>query len=205
LSDHDLIVITAPSGTGKTTLIRRLLKEVEGIDFSVSVTTRPMRDGETEGEDYHFVDPERFAGMVAAGQLLEWAEVHGRKYGTSARMVDESLARGRDVLLDVDTQGAESIRRLRPEAVLIFIMPPDFETLSSRLRGRGLDPAEDVARRIGNAYSEVKKYVNYDYVVINDTIERALGALSDIVRSRRLLRRRQEEACRRILATFPGF
>jgi len=203
LSDNDLIVITAPSGTGKTTLIRRLLKEIEGLDFSVSVTTRPMRDGEVEGRDYHFIDPPRFESMVAAGELLEWAEVHGRRYGTSARVVDDSLARGRDILLDVDTQGAESIRNLRPEAVLIFIMPPDFETLSSRLRGRGLETAEDVARRIGNAYREVTRYVNYDYVVVNDTIDRALASLAGIVRARRALRRRQDEACRRIMATFP--
>ncbi len=204
MSSGDLIVITAPSGTGKTTLIRRLLAGVDGIDFSVSVTTRPKREGEVEGRDYHFVSSDRFDRMVAAGELLEWAEVHGRKYGTGARQVDESLAAGRDVLLDVDTQGAESIRRLRPGAVLVFIMPPDFETLAGRLKGRGLEPDEEVDRRIGAASSEVGKYVQYDYVVINDTIERALRALEGIVLARRSLRARQEEACRRIVATFPG-
>jgi len=203
LSKGDLIVITAPSGTGKTTLIRRLLTEIEDLKFSVSVTTRPKREGEVEGRDYHFVPHERFDRMAAAGELLEWAEVHGQKYGTAARQVDESLAAGRDVLLDVDTQGAESIRRLRPGAVLVFIMPPDFETLAGRLKGRGLESPEEVALRIGAASVEVGKYVRYDYVVVNDTIERAVRALAGIVLARRSLRSRQEETCRRIVATFP--
>jgi len=195
-------VVSAPSGTGKTTLIRALLVKVPDLKFSVSFTTRPMRQGERDGIDYHFVDDARFDAMVAAGEMLEWAQVHGRRYGTGARQVDEVLLGGNDILLDVDTQGGRSVRSLRPDSVFVFIMPPDYRTLEQRLRGRGGAAPEEVARRIGNARQEMERYVEYDYVVINDTLPEALGALEAIVLSRRRRRQRMEADCRRVMETF---
>lgn len=197
-----MFVISAPSGTGKTTLIRRLLEQVPGIDFSVSFTTRPRRHDERDGVDYRFVDAGRFDRMIQGGDLLEWARVHGQRYGTSARAVERSLANGRDVLLDIDSQGAASIRRVRPEAVLIFILPPDFETLKARLHTRGLESDEEMQRRIRGARQESERYVDYDYVVINDSFETAARDLEAIVLAHRSRRQRQEETCRRILESF---
>lgn len=202
MSNGDLFVVSAPSGTGKTTLIRKLLSNVAGIDFSVSFTTRQMRAGEREGVDYHFVDDDRFSLMVDSGEFLEWAQVHGRHYGTSARLVDASLQRGHDVLLDIDTQGAASVRALRGDAVLIFILPPDRATLEARLAGRGLESAGEVGRRLGNAREELEKYVNYDHLVINDDLEAALRELEGIVLSYRSRVARRRETCRSILASF---
>ena len=202
MSERDLFVVTAPSGTGKTTLIRRLLADLDGIDFSVSYTTRPRRPGETEGVDYHFVDRAAFDRMVGEGGFLEWAEVHGQRYGTSTRLVDASLTAGRDVLLDVDTQGAASVRRLRAGAVLIFILPPDFGALERRLRERGLESEEAIERRLRNARAEVEHVKEFDYVVINDSLDDALTRLEAIVEAHRGRLSRQRQACEKILATF---
>ena len=202
MSDRDLFVVSAPSGTGKTTLIREVLARVVDIDFSVSYTTRRARDNEQDGVDYHFVEDAEFDRMLESDELLEWAEVHGRRYGTCGRSVDESLSKGRDVLLDIDTQGADSVRHRRPEAVTIFIMPPDFETLDRRLRGRGQEVEKEIQRRIGNARREVERYVDYDYVVINDSLEEARDALQGILLARKSLCRRLEPECRRIVETF---
>jgi guanylate kinase len=199
LSSSDLFVVTAPSGAGKTTLIRRLLADLPDIYFSVSYTTRAMRAGEKEGVDYHFVQRAEFDRMAQAGEFLEWAEVHGCRYGTSARLVDGSLSRGRDVLLDVDTQGASSVRKLRAGAVLIFILPPDFATLKRRLEGRRLESPEEVERRIANARAEVEKYGGFDYVVINDSLEEALHRLEAILLAHRSRTARQKEVCARIV------
>lgn len=197
-----MFVVSAPSGTGKTTLIRELLVRLPDLKFSVSFTTRPMRQGEREGIDYHFVSAAEFDGMVARHEMLEWAHVHGQRYGTGARQVEEVLAGGHDILLDVDTQGARSVRSVRPEAVFIFIMPPDYRTLEERLRGRGGAPAEEVRRRIGNAREEMERYVEYDYVIINDSLPEALGSLEAIVLSRRRRRPRMEAHCRKVMETF---
>jgi guanylate kinase len=202
LSSGDLFVVSAPSGTGKTTLIRRLLSDLPGIEFSVSYTTREPREGEREGVDYHFVGRPEFDGMIGREEFLEWAEVHDHRYGTSARLVDEALARDRDVLLDIDSQGAASVRRLRPGAVTIFIMPPDFETLQRRLRDRALETEAERQRRLRNARAEIETYTRYDYVIVNDSIEKALRSLEAVVLARRSLRRRQETLCRGILETF---
>jgi guanylate kinase len=148
------------------------------------------------------VDDVRFDAMVAAGEMLEWALVHGRRYGTSARQVQEIMAGGNDVLLDVDTQGARSVRALRPDSVFIFIMPPDYRTLEERLRGRGGASPEEVQRRIGNARQEMERYVEYDYVVINDALPEALGSLEAIVLGRRRRRPRMEAHCRKVMETF---
>ncbi len=195
-------MISAPSGTGKTTLIRKLLSGLTEIDFSVSFTTRSRREGEREGTDYQFVKPDEFNQMVEAGEFLEWAQVYGHHYGTSAKRVDESLSSGRDVLLDIDTQGAASVRRLRQEAVLIFILPPDRATLERRLQRRGVDAPEEITRRLVAARMELERYTMYDYIVVNDSIEEALKRLEAIVLAHRCRRSRQEEACRAIVAGF---
>src|SRR5262245_45819521 len=161
-----------------------------------------MRADEREGVDYHFVGDETFSRMVGAGEFLEWAQVHGQRYGTSAALVDASLARGHDVLLDIDTQGAASVRALRKEAVLIFILPPNRAALAARLAGRGLESAAEVERRLANARQELEKYVNYDYLVINDNLEAAFRELEAIVLSHRCRGARRREFCRSILASF---
>jgi len=198
----EIIVVSAPSGTGKTTLIRRLLAEVEGIRFSVSHTTRNPRPGETDGVDYHFVDRARFDAMVAKGEFLEWAEVYAHLYGTAISEVEGPLASGEDVLLDVDTQGARSVRARRPESVLIFILPPGVQALAARIASRGQDGPEQMARRVETAGYEVAALDMYDYCVVNDTVERALGDLKAIVRACRLRRHRAPETVLKIVREF---
>lgn len=198
----DIFVVSAPSGAGKTTLIRRLLAETQGIHFSVSHTTRRARKGEAEGVDYHFVSPVRFEEMAKANEFLERAEVHGRRYGTSIAEVDGPLSRGEDVLLDVDTQGAGSIRRLRPEAILIFILPPAAQALKDRLASRAADDDEELRSRVEAAGHEVAALEMYDYCVVNDSLERALRDLQAIIRSSRLRRDRLPEAVREIVRGF---
>jgi guanylate kinase len=202
LSKGDIFVVSAPSGSGKTTLVRRLLAEVHGIHFSVSHTTRPSRKGEAEGVDYHFVGRERFDAMVKAGEFLEWAEVHGRRYGTAANEVDTPLQGGEDVLLDVDTQGAASIRKQRPEAVLIFILPPSNQALKDRLAMRGSDDTQGLKKRLEAAGREVAALDMYEYCVVNDSLERALRDLQAIIRARRLRRERQPTQVREIVRGF---
>ncbi len=202
MSRGDIIVVSAPSGAGKTTLIRRLLAEVPDLHLSLSHTTRRPRAGETEGVDYHFVDRARFDAMIASGAFLEWAEVHGKRYGTSHEELEGPLTRGEDVLLDLDTQGASEVRRLRPEAVLIFILPPGVEALEERLASRGEGAADDLRSRLEGAGREVSAIGIYDYCVVNDSLERALGDLLAIVRARRLRRERMPDAVNRILRGF---
>ncbi|NDY41639.1 guanylate kinase [Dissulfurirhabdus thermomarina] len=184
--EGDLFVISAPSGAGKTTLCRRLLAEVAGLDFSVSHTTRPPRPGEVDGRDYHFVDREVFEAMRARGDFLEWAEVHGNLYGTSRQAVSAALAAGRDVLLDIDVQGAREIRRVFPGACYVFILPPSLEALEARLRGRGSEDEAAAALRLANARRELHAASEYDYVVVNDELDAACEGLRAIVTARRL-------------------
>jgi len=198
----DIFVVSAPSGAGKTTLIRRLLSEVQGVRFSVSHTTRRPRPGEAEGVDYHFVDRAKFDAMIAAGQFLEWADVYSRRYGTSVDEVDGPISRGEDVLLDVDTQGAASIKRVRPEALLVFILPPGVQVLRERLAGRAQDDADQMAKRVEAARKEVAAWNLYDYCLVNDSLERALRDLQAIIRARRLGRDRATDQIRDIVAGF---
>jgi len=197
-------VVSAPSGAGKTTLIRRLLAEIQGLHFSVSHTTRRSRRGEAEGVDYHFVSEARFEEMAGKSEFLESAEVHGHRYGTSAAEVDEPLARGEDVLLDVDTKGAASIKKLRPHAILIFILPPTAQALKDRLAMRAADDEEDLRRRVEAAGNEVSALDLYDYCVVNDSLERALRDLQAIIRSNRLRRDRLPDQVRAIIHGFDG-
>lgn len=183
-----VFVVSAPSGTGKTTLIRELLKEAEGLTFSVSYTTRKPRTGEVEGRDYHFVSREEFLQMAAEGRFLEWAEVHGDLYGTPMESLDPP--EGTDMILDVDPQGAKKIKELKGDAVSIFIVPPSLEELERRLRQRGRDSEEAIRKRLQDAREELAQIPLYDYIVVNDRFEKALRNLCSIVFAERCRRER---------------
>jgi guanylate kinase len=197
-----VFVLAAPSGAGKTTLVRRLLESLGGLRFSVSCTTRERRPGEVDGVDYRFLDEGRFRDMAAAGQFLERAEVHGRLYGTLRAEIEGILAAGSDALLDVDVQGAEAVRRTLPEAVLTFLLPPDFGVLRRRLVGRGTAEAE-IARRLTVARQELDRARGFDYLVINDRLDEALVVLEAIILAERSRRARRWAAWEAVAATFP--
>jgi guanylate kinase len=177
-----LLVLSAPSGAGKTTLARRFLAAHGDADFSVSATTRAPRGAERDGVDYHFVTPGRFAELVSRGELAEWAEVHGRRYGTLRATVDASLAAGRIAIFDIDVQGGAQIKAAYPrQATTIFILPPDAAELERRLRGRSTDGDEVIRRRLAAARQEVARgLASYDYVVVNDELEAALARIEAI-------------------------
>jgi guanylate kinase len=181
-----LFVVSAPSGGGKTTLCRKLVAVLPGIGYSVSHTTRPPRAGEENGKDYVFVDEAEFRRMVGDNEFLEWAQVHGNLYGTSKRMLRDMQARGTDVILDIDVQGARQLREAGPEGVSIFILPPSLEVLRSRLEKRGSNSAEDMERRMRAAVEEIREYKNYDYVIVNDVFEEALDRLKAVVLAERV-------------------
>jgi len=175
-----VFVISAPSGTGKTTLARRILGDLDHLVFSVSHTTRAPRAGEIDGTDYHFIDRSQFDQMVENGGFLEWAEVGDSLYGTSRQSVEQVTSGGRDILLDLDTQGAAAIRRVLPGAILIFIMPPGLETLRQRLKNRGTEGPEALERRINLANGEMAQADMYDYIVTNDDLDMAFERLKAI-------------------------
>jgi guanylate kinase len=197
-----LIVVSSPSGGGKGTLIRRVLKEMPNLGYSVSYTTRRARTGEVHGQHYFFVEPETFMAMVGEGDFLEWATVHGNLYGTARSQVEHELSEGRDILLEVDVQGAASVRAQVKNAVSIFILPPSFEVLRARLTARGSERPDDLSLRLNNARTEVEHYREFDYVLINDEVERAARLLASIIYAERARRERQEYLARRVLATF---
>jgi guanylate kinase len=197
-----LVVVSSPSGGGKGTLIRRVLKEVPNLGYSVSYTTRQARPGEADGRDYFFVTPETFMAMERAGEFLEWAHVHGNLYGTARTEVERELTEGRDIILEIDVQGAESVNAQVKNAVSIFILPPSFDVLCARLTARGSERPDDLTLRLRNARGEVEHYREFDYVVINDEVERAAGQLASIIYAERARRERQEYLAQRVLATF---
>lgn len=199
-----LFVISAPSGTGKSTLARRLLESVDDLDFSVSFTTRPRRAGEESGREYHFVDDARFDAMIAAGEFLEWAPVFERRYGTGRRVTEEALAAGRDLLLDIDVRGAAQVRASGLDSVSIFILPPDFATLEDRLRRRGSEDPGALALRLREARREAMEYDRFDYVVLNAELEEASTELASIVRAERARIVRRRRRLGDVLATFPA-
>ena len=190
----NLFIVSAPSGAGKTSLVRALMERDPDIAFSVSHTTRPPRPGEADGRDYHFVDVATFERMIEEGAFLEYARVFDNYYGTSRAEVERLLAAGKDVFLDIDWQGARQVRSAWPEAVSLFILPPSREALEARLRGRGTDSEEVIARRMAQAVDEASHYREYDYLIINDVFETALEDLAAIVRAVRL--REPRQACR---------
>ncbi len=181
-----LFVVSAPSGAGKTSLVKALLSGDEHLAVSVSHTTRAMRPGEQDGVDYHFVDPGTFKIMVADGAFLEHAQVFDNYYGTAQASVEQTLAQGLDVVLEIDWQGARQVRERLPEAVSVFILPPSRQALEQRLRGRGQDSDEIIARRMRDARSESAHFHEYDFLVINDEFDAALAELQAIVTAQRL-------------------
>jgi guanylate kinase len=198
-----LFIVSSPSGGGKGTLIRHVLGSVPGIRNSVSWTTRPRRPGETDGVDYHFVGEDAFREMRERGGFLEWAVVHGNYYGTARSVVEQELSEGRDIILEIDVQGAASVRAAAEDAVSVFILPPNFEALRERLRLRGTEDPETVALRLKNARAEVMRYYEFDYVIINEDLKRAARQLAAVVYAERARRSRQEWVARRVLASFP--
>ena len=176
-----LFVIAAPSGTGKTSLVKALMSEVPALAFSVSHTTRARRPNEVEGRDYHFVSPDEFRAMIAAGAFLEYASVFDNYYGTSLATVQAALGRGQDLLLEIDWQGARQVRARLPEAIDVFVLPPSRAALEARLRSRGTDSPEVIARRLADSVTELSHWGEFRYVVVNDRFEEALADLERIV------------------------
>ena len=181
-------IVSAPSGSGKSTLVNELFKMVRHLDFSISYTTRPPRGSEQNSKEYFFVSRKEFEAMIAADEFLEYADVFGNYYGTARRFLCEAEARGNDLLLDIDVQGAEQIKQKIPDAVSIFILPPDREKLEWRLRNRGLDSEAVIRRRLDTARREIENYSKYDYILINNLLEQSADELKDIVLAERLLR-----------------
>jgi guanylate kinase len=202
----ELFILSAPSGTGKTTLIQSLmaggLNGFGGLAFSVSHTTRQPRAGETDGRDYHFVDQATFQSMIAAGAFLEWAQVHDNFYGTSREEVFPRLEEGIDVVLDIDVQGADRVLAGHPEAYGIFVMPPSYEDLETRLRLRGKDDDATISRRLAASLREMKRYDRYHYVIINDDACRAGEVLVAIILAKRHRRERMQTRVQEILRDF---
>ena len=177
-----LFVITAPSGAGKTSLVRALMQREPGLRFSISCTTRRQRDNEVEGRDYFFISPEVFARMAAAGEFLEHARVFDNHYATPRRQVEEALGAGQDLILEIDWQGAQQVRAALPDCISIFILPPSRAELERRLRERGTDTEDAIQRRLRDAAADMTHWREFDYVVVNDDFDRALGLLLGIVR-----------------------
>jgi guanylate kinase len=198
-----LFVISSPSGGGKGTLIRRILTHMPRLGYSVSWTTRAPRQGEVNGRDYHFVTQEDFAAARERGEFLEWANVHGNFYGTSLKVVERELGVGRDIVLEIDVQGAATVRRAGIAAVSVFILPPSFDILRRRLTGRQSENPDSLALRLQNSRGEVEHYREFDYLVLNDDVDRAATQLASIVYAERARRERQQRLAERVLATFP--
>ena len=197
-----LFIVSAPSGTGKTTLVERLVQCVPDLRMSRSYTSRPVRLGEQDGVDYNFITRERFETMARESQFLEWADVFGNYYGSSAADTEAMLARGEDVVLVIDVQGARQVRSRGIETIGIFVLPPSAGVLEQRLRGRSKDSEEQIRRRLQVAGAEVVEYAQYEYVVINDEIDAAIGRLQSIVGAERARVKRMREGAEAIIGTF---
>jgi len=200
----NLYIVSAPSGSGKTTLLQHLLRSFNDLKFSVSHTTRPPRPGEREGVEYYFTDRESFMRMVDRGEFLEWAEFNGHLYGTTRAFVKEHIEAGRDVILDIDVQGARQVKAAVKDAIAIFVLPPSFQELKRRLKDRMLEADDVIRRRLEIAKSEILFYREYDYIIINDVLEHSIRLLESIVRSGTATPRRQQRRIEEIIASFGG-
>ena len=200
----NLIIVSGPSGAGKSVLASSVLQLVPGLRFSVSYTTRPPRGTERNGVEYNFVDQEKFEELIRSGELLEYALVYGNYYGTAQRFVEECLKRGEDVLLDLDVQGAQTIRQKRPDSVSVFIMPPSYQVLRERLESRKLDREYVIEQRLKIAGKEIRHYQNYDYLIINRELEASIGELKAIIIGSRCRSSSRAEYAKSIVATFGG-
>ncbi|MDZ4019015.1 guanylate kinase [Pseudomonas sichuanensis] len=203
-SSGTLYIVSAPSGAGKTSLVTELIKQDPHVRVSVSHTTRAMRPGEAHGVNYHFVVHEEFKALIAQGDFLEHAEVFGNFYGTSRSALQETLDQGFDLILEIDWQGAQQVRKLMPEARSIFILPPSQQALRQRLDGRGQDSEEIIAGRMKEAVSEMEHYDEYEYVIINDDFDVALDDLKAVFRSNRLLLKKQQQRHEALLKQLVG-
>ncbi len=199
-----MIIVSGPSGAGKSALAARVLESVPGLRFSVSYTTRAPRGFERDGIEYHFVDKDYFKKLIERDDLLEWAEVYGNLYGTSKRSVDDVLCSGEDVLLDLDVQGARSIRQKRQDAITVFILPPSFQTLRDRLESRKLDKDYVIEQRLRIACRETRHYRDYDYLIVNDDLAQSTEELRSIVLASRCRMEVRTDVAERIVATFGG-
>jgi guanylate kinase len=197
-----LFIISAPSGTGKTTLAERLVQVVPDLALSRSFTSRPPRAGELDGVDYNFISRERFESMIAGGEFLEYADVFGNLYGTSAATTEQALAHGQDLVLVIDVQGAQQVRSQTDGSVGIFVLPPSFPVLEERLRGRSKDTEAQIQRRLAVARSEVSAVNDYDYAIVNDDVESAVGRLRSIVEAERARLRRMKPVASGIIKSF---
>jgi guanylate kinase len=197
-----LFVIAAPSGAGKTTLTRLALAQNQRLALSISTTTRPPRPGETDGVDYHFVSVVAFKQMQATGEFLESAEVHGNFYGTTRRGIEALLSEDRDVILEIDWQGAQQIRKIYPESVGVFIVPPSFDALETRLQGRGQDSTEVIARRVANAREELQHLDEFPYVIINENLDEALAELLAVFTASRVRLEKQTQRAQSLMASY---
>jgi len=198
----NLFIITSPSGGGKGTLIREVLRSVPKVGYSVSFTTRAQRAGEEHGREYYFVSRKEFEKKVADGEFLEWANVHGNFYGTSKVQVESELNLGRDIILEIDVQGAQIVKKQVPDAVGVFILPPSFEVLRERLLARKTESPDDLQVRLRNSKAEVGRWKEFDYVIINDEINRATLDLQAVLLAERLRRGGQAENIEKIIKTF---
>jgi len=195
----DVFVISAPSGSGKTTICRSLLQRVEGLELSISYTTRPRKPGETDGKDYFFINDEKFDSMLILKEFLEYASVYGNRYGTSRAGVRSIVSCGVDAVLEIDVQGGGQVKETLPEAILVGIFPPDWETLARRLTGRGRDSREEMETRLEAAGREMRELLAYDYLLVNDDLEKAVTQVEWIVRAHRLRRERVRARMEKIL------
>lgn len=197
-------MISAPSGTGKSTLVKHLLASVPNLRSSVSATTRPRRPGEKDGRDYYFVEEKQFKRMIAAGEFVEWASVFGNLYGTPWKQLRKAQEDGTDILLNIDVQGHRQVRKRLPEAVSVFVLPPSFKELERRLRNRHSDSPAVIRQRLAAARQEIKHWSEYDYLVVNDRLPRAARALQAVVKAARFRRLNQQDSARKICKTFGG-
>jgi guanylate kinase len=201
----NLIIVSGPSGAGKSALAASVLAAVPNLHFSISYTTRAPRGTERDGVEYSFVTAAEFWELERSGQLLEYAEIYGNLYGTSQSGIDEILERGGDVLLDIDVQGARTLRAKRPEATSVFILPPSFQVLRERLERRSLDKAYVIKQRLRIACQEIRQYIHYDYLIINESFEQSAEELKAIILGNRCRLRARSGSAETIVATFGGF